>query len=783
MPELRSVTESSDESDAGVASLDPVVPHQDVQPVDDDHDSIWSDDVPLEPATGTRRARVDDDGDDARDRRHPSERVGGPPPPGDAAPQSANPQLPPRPPPGLFGALFGLGPPGGNHPGGDAPPEHTHTHTGEGTADPSPADNNPTPGHAPRDAPILTAGFTLTIPLFGPPPGNRTGPAAGGQGGAPGMMGMDAAAREELFASFAAFFQEFQALDEGREDPERAKKLVAGLEVVPLGLVKRLERVGDAPGGHVGDPNSEGSSTGCAICWDTLLDAESDSFGGQQFSGGEVPQSEMQSETHAENDAMDVDASASHSEPGTSAPPSSEPVTIISLPCAHVFHASCLLPWFTRAKQATCPTCRFNIDPENLTYSLPRRAFNRAPPAQPDNAVPNAVPVDPQAAPQVPLEAGTHAVDAAAPQVDPTRATTDAHPAAGAVPSGRAFPLPTGQAGVPPAGLGFNPFVNIPGIPVFSFPAIQIPLRPTAGQAPGDGNQGTLSPPTPPRSRIVSLPISTNENLFSTGMDVMTIGFDMFVGVPPPQEERGGDPRDNAEGGDAADNGEAGAGAAGGNGAANPNGLAQDLHSLIEGLLRTTRNIIPQVINPQGPAPADAPPAADGQPQPQVRPVPEGAGRPVPPPGGGPRFVPFPPNMFRPTRPMPPRRERKTWTVPPAPGPSLRQRVEQREREKGLRCSDTSCGVGPSDEDPYPEALASLTKQVYIHPLGNSDDSNNDGHVCAHAFHPECLVSAERVAGWGGQDKTEPLVEVSCPVCRAVGCVTRDEWELGVSAL
>ena len=39
------------------------------------------------------------------------------------------------------------------------------------------------------------------------------------------------------------------------------------------------------------------------------------------------------------------------------------------------------------------------------------------------------------------------------------------------------------------------------------------------------------------------------------------------------------------------------------------------------------------------------------------------------------------------------------WTLPPAPGPTLRQRIEHREREAGLRCYDVSCGVGPSDED------------------------------------------------------------------------------------
>ncbi|KAG2336980.1 hypothetical protein BDR05DRAFT_895975 [Suillus weaverae] len=128
---------------------------------------------------------------------------------------------------------------------------------------------------------------------------------------------------------------------------------------------------------------------------------------------------------------------------------------------------------------------------------------------------------------------------------------------------------------------------------------------------------------------------------------------------------------------------------------------------------------------------------------------------------------------------MPPRRERKTWTLPAAPGPSLRQRVEQKEREAGLRCYDPSCGIGPSDEEPIPEILGQSMKQLSIHPLSHP----GEGSLCAHTFHPACLVSAERVAGWGGEDNAKPHVEVSCPVCRDLGSVTRKEWDEGVLAL
>jgi len=138
-----------------------------------------------------------------------------------------------------------------------------------------------------------------------------------------------------------------------------------------------------------------------------------------------------------------------------------------------------------------------------------------------------------------------------------------------------------------------------------------------------------------------------------------------------------------------------------------------------------------------------------------------------------------------PTRPMPPRRERKTWTLPNAPGPSLRQRVRQKEREVGLRLNGCVAVTPRVALAPVmrtrslkSEMLAASTKQVSIHPLSHP----GEGAVCTHKFLHSSLASTERVAGWGGEDTSEPRVEVSCPVCRDVGCVTREEWEAGVCA-
>ncbi|KAF9451844.1 hypothetical protein P691DRAFT_632008, partial [Macrolepiota fuliginosa MF-IS2] len=130
--------------------------------------------------------------------------------------------------------------------------------------------------------------------------------------------------------------------------------------------------------------------------------------------------------------------------------------------------------------------------------------------------------------------------------------------------------------------------------------------------------------------------------------------------------------------------------------------------------------------------------------------------------------------------------ERKKWTPPAAPGPTLRQRVEKKEQEAGLRCCDVSCGVGPSDEDPWVDAGEEALRQLCIRP---STPHKTAGLVCSHTFHSSCLVSSERVSlalrntevAFVGSEGKE--VEVTCPVCRGVGRVSREEWDAGVLAL
>jgi len=72
-----------------------------------------------------------------------------------------------------------------------------------------------------------------------------------------------------------------------------------------------------------------------------------------------------------------------------------------------------------------------------------------------------------------------------------------------------------------------------------------------------------------------------------------------------------------------------------------------------------------------------------------------------------------------------------------------------------------------------------MLKQLSIHPL-----TKDSSAVCAHMFHTTCLVSSERVALMGEQPTaTGEDVEVSCPVCRVAGCISRASWNEGVQAL
>ncbi|EIN12806.1 hypothetical protein PUNSTDRAFT_50034 [Punctularia strigosozonata HHB-11173 SS5] len=539
---------------------------------------------------------------------------------------------------------------------------------------------------------------------FRPPPGffqgqgqntpgtNSEGPAPP-EGGAPPFPNF-----ADLFSGLdfdpATLISMFE--DYNKEDPERAKRLVDGLEVVPVGLVKRMEHL-SVEHSH---ENSQDEAPGCAICWDSLLEPEGGGFDAQ---------------------AQDQPADAAGPSPSSSSKAEKanekEYPKIVSLPCAHVFHASCLIPWFSRPRQTTCPTCRFNIDPENLTYRPPQprsRPFRTGPTptgttSQRQVLVREPTPLpDFSTATQVPLPPS--------PQPQPTD-----------------IPLPSSRPSSPQA-----------------VPQGQTPRAAEAQRGPHTQPQqqpGIHEPLLPPRPAPFRHFHHAHANVPPDGAGPggpPTINIDLIFELPVPgQEGAPGGPPPELMGGVAA---------------------------------QATIRLIQEFFERIGAPNLHAPRQGDG-------PANAGAGE-----GRAPGPLPRMPFTFG-TGPFSrhhaqgPRREPKEWTLPPAPGLTVRQRVEKRERELGLRCSDPTCGVGPSDEDPYPVQTGPILKEIVV----RSADGGTTGG-CGHKFHPACLVTAERVAGWDGERKDDAQgadgdVDVCCPACRAIGVVSRAEWDEGVKAL
>ncbi|RDB14621.1 hypothetical protein Hypma_016441 [Hypsizygus marmoreus] len=466
MPALQSVSDSSDEDSDSDRDADEV----EMQAVQDDHDPAWTDEdieMPgLEPiGTSTprganRRARVDDDEDDERDRRHPSQRVGNPIDDQNRTPiPNSNPipptpqQLPPLPP------LLNGG-----------PRIRATINIPTFLRGPDPFGQNTNAAGNPNAVPpMFGGGFAITIDLNGTPVLHQHGPGLA----APQTPG------GENFGNFRDFLGLFgQAFGLGmeteQEDPERAKRLVDALEVVPEGLVRRLEHVGDC-GGQEGEGGGSGGDIGCAICWDKLLDGEGE--------GWVV-------DTKTDGDAQEGEASSSSRGSSPAAP---TPPKIVSLPCAHVFHASCLIPWFSRPRQTTCPTCRFNIDPENLTY------VRRRPP-------PPAAPANPQTGPAAAAAPPTApTMNAAAAPVPANVSADPGPPTAPASEAGEEHPDP--------------PLAGIEPPPAPTPAANTNPDQPDITATNPDATANPNPNPTP-----------ANAQAPATGF--LTIGFDLFFGGP-----------------------------------------------------------------------------------------------------------------------------------------------------------------------------------------------------------------------------------------------------------
>ena len=143
----------------------------------------------------------------------------------------------------------------------------------------------------------------------------------------------------DIIHRFASLRNRMRDHDEEREpDHMRAQVVIDGLEPVSKGLLSRYEAIRS-------DDHQKGRAS-CAVCYEPLdLDPSHD-----------VEDQNPSEPIPTENRKLLVTL------PYYAAFPE-----VVAFPCLHLFHSECLFPWL--ARKTTCPTCRFDVDPDSLTLN------------------------------------------------------------------------------------------------------------------------------------------------------------------------------------------------------------------------------------------------------------------------------------------------------------------------------------------------------------------------------------------------------------------------------
>ncbi|EJT97067.1 hypothetical protein DACRYDRAFT_119561 [Dacryopinax primogenitus] len=185
--------------------------------------------------------------------------------------------------------------------------------------------------------------FTLFVGPSVPIPGMATAPPTFNPfpipGAAPGAeAGLGGGAGEW----FIPFFPPWFFPQEKEPDYARGALLMRALEQVEPELLSRFQRV-------------QGEDQRCPVCFERLGDAPA-----------------------VDPPAQDSQAPAQAQARQNHIPPCPFPqAEILALPCHHPFHAGCLFPWL--GEHTTCPTCRFDLDPESQTLTPPPQGGRYSP--------------------------------------------------------------------------------------------------------------------------------------------------------------------------------------------------------------------------------------------------------------------------------------------------------------------------------------------------------------------------------------------------------------------